>query len=413
MLIIHPATGEIHYANQAALNFYGYSEGELIGMNINQINTLSSEEVEEERLRAKSEERNFFIFKHKLANGEIKTVHVYSYPVEIDGETFLFSIIIDQTEYAAAETRNRIFLNTIITMLVSGMIVTSVLSYNLWKKKKNLQITHELLEESEERFKILHNASFGGIAIHDKGCILDCNQGLSDLTGFTMDELAGMDGLQLIAPKYREYVMEKITSGFEKQYEAEGIRKNGEIYPLKLEARNIPFKGKNIRVVEFRDITEQKEKEEEIRYISFHDELTGLYNRRYFDEELLRYNHARQLPLTIIFADVDNLKYVNDTFGHLVGDAHLKQAASFIKSQSRGSDIVARWGGDEFVILMPESDNDSAKKYIARVKNMIVQTNLKQGELSISFGYCAKTKNEQDINDVFRLAEKMMYESKR
>lgn len=114
------------------------------------------------------------------------------------------------------------------------------------------------LHESEARFKALHNASFGGISIHDKGVILDCNQGLSDMTGYSMAELIGMDGLLLIAEKSRNYVMDKIISGYEKPYEAMGLRKNGEEFPMRLEARNIPYKGKKVRTVEFRDITEQK-----------------------------------------------------------------------------------------------------------------------------------------------------------
>lgn len=130
-------------------------------------------------------------------------------------------------------------------------------------RTENLRIVNKTLKESEQRFKILHNASFGGIAVHDKGFILDCNQGLADITGFSMDELIGMDGLLLIAPNYRDFVMNKIVNGYEKPYEAFGIRKNKEIYPLKLEARNIPYNGKQVRVVEFRDITELKKQESE------------------------------------------------------------------------------------------------------------------------------------------------------
>jgi len=123
----------------------------------------------------------------------------------------------------------------------------------------------EALKESDERFRALHNASFGGIAIHDKGVILECNLGLSTITGFHYDELIGMDGLLLIAEQSREQVMNNILSGYEKPYEAFGVRKNGEEYPLRLEARNIPYKGKNVRVVEFRDITEQKRAEVALR----------------------------------------------------------------------------------------------------------------------------------------------------
>ena len=131
-------------------------------------------------------------------------------------------------------------------------------------QQQELRKTNEELEASETRFKALHNASFGGITIHDRGLILDCNMGLSHITGFSIDELIGMDGLLLIAPESRELVMGNILSGYEKPYEALGIRKNGEIYPIRLEARNIPYKGKNVRVVEFRDITDLKATEKEI-----------------------------------------------------------------------------------------------------------------------------------------------------
>ncbi len=114
------------------------------------------------------------------------------------------------------------------------------------------------LKESEERFRALHNASFGGIAIHDKGRILACNQGLSDITGFPYEELIGMDGLSLISDDTRDLVLRNIEAGYEKPYEATGVRKDGSLYPLRLEARNIPYQGKQVRVVEFRDISENK-----------------------------------------------------------------------------------------------------------------------------------------------------------
>ena len=119
------------------------------------------------------------------------------------------------------------------------------------------------LKESEDRFKALHNASFGGIVIHDKGLIIECNRGMSEMTGFAYDELIGMDGLSLISEDTREMVIHNINTGYEKAYEAMGIRKDGKTYPLRLEARNIPYKGKMVRTVEFRDISEQKDAEQE------------------------------------------------------------------------------------------------------------------------------------------------------
>ncbi len=122
----------------------------------------------------------------------------------------------------------------------------------------------EEAEENETRFKALHNASFGGITIHDKGIILDCNQGLSEITGYSINELIGMNGLLLISEKTRDLVMDTIKAGYEKPYEAIGVRKNGDEYPLRLEAREIPYRGKRVRTVEFRDITDQKKAEEKL-----------------------------------------------------------------------------------------------------------------------------------------------------
>jgi PAS domain S-box-containing protein len=146
--------------------------------------------------------------------------------------------------------------------------VTKLISEMTLQRQEQIEL-NIALKESEERFKALHNASFGGIVIHDKGIIMECNQGLSEMTGYVYDELIGMDVLLLIAPESRDLVMKKILSGYEKTYEADGLRKNVERYPMRLEARNVPYKGKIVRTVEFRDITEQKKSEEKL--IHFHN----------------------------------------------------------------------------------------------------------------------------------------------
>ncbi len=133
--------------------------------------------------------------------------------------------------------------------------------------------TEAALRESEERFKALHNASFGGIIIHDGGLILECNQGLAEMTGYALSELIGMDGLRLIAEKSRASVLDAIRAGYEKPYEAYGVRKNGEEYPIRLEARNIPYKGRTARTVEFRDITESKVAYEKVTELLAEKEL--------------------------------------------------------------------------------------------------------------------------------------------
>jgi PAS domain S-box-containing protein len=120
------------------------------------------------------------------------------------------------------------------------------------------------LKESDSRFRTLQEASFGGIGLHYQGEILDANKGLSDITGFSYEELLGMDGVNLVAPESRDIVREKINTGYEKPYDVLGIRKDGTRYNLEIHGRNLPYKGKVIRVTEFRDITERKQNEEKI-----------------------------------------------------------------------------------------------------------------------------------------------------
>ncbi len=174
-----------------------------------------------------------------------------------------------QNEVEKYTTISNWFLGIIIGLILIISVI-SIISFFFIKDKiiKQLEELREAkikAEESKTRFKALHDASFGGILVHEKGIILECNQGLSEMTGYTIDELIGMDGLLLIAESSREYVMNNVLTDYEKPYETIGLRKNGEEYPMRLEARTIPYKNKQARTVEFRDITEQKKAEQTIK----------------------------------------------------------------------------------------------------------------------------------------------------
>jgi len=134
-------------------------------------------------------------------------------------------------------------------------VVVSFVDITELKKAK------DALRESEIRYKTLHEASRGGIGIHDNGLILDCNQGLCDISGYQVNEMVGMDGLFLIAEQAREVAREKMHSDFEGAYESVGLREDGREYPVHLEVRNIPYKGRVVRAVEFRDISGRKQSE--------------------------------------------------------------------------------------------------------------------------------------------------------
>jgi diguanylate cyclase (GGDEF)-like protein len=160
------------------------------------------------------------------------------------------------------------------------------------------------------------------------------------------------------------------------------------------------------------DITDRKIREEEIIFISYHDKLTGLYNRRYFEEELRRLDTERNLPLTVVMADVNGLKIINDAFGHQAGDSLLQKVAETIKNHCRSDDILARIGGDEFVLLLPKTKAAAAKQLIDRISKQILSNNMMGLEASVSFGIDTKSTASTLINEVLRNAEDYMYRNK-
>ena len=160
------------------------------------------------------------------------------------------------------------------------------------------------------------------------------------------------------------------------------------------------------------DITDWKKAEKEIHYLSYHDQLTGLYNRRFYEAELKRLDTEINLPMTIVMGDVNGLKLINDSFGHVMGDELLKKVAEVIKKGCRADDIIARLGGDEFVILLPKTDAFETEQIIKRINDLSLKEKVGTIDISISFGYETKNNEEEKIQEVFKKAEDYMYEKK-
>lgn len=154
------------------------------------------------------------------------------------------------------------------------------------------------------------------------------------------------------------------------------------------------------------------QEQEAIQYMSFHDHLTGLYNRRFYEEELARLDTERNWPLTIVMGDVNGLKLVNDSFGHASGDQLLQKTAAALIRGCRADDIIARMGGDEFVMLLPQTDATEAARLIQRIKKELANERIEGLEISVSFGAETKTSAAEDIAAVFRQAEDAMYHDK-
>ena len=159
---------------------------------------------------------------------------------------------------------------------------------------------------------------------------------------------------------------------------------------------------------------ERKRTEERIKHLSFHDSLTGLYNRAYFEEELKRMNNPRYHPLSIISLDINGLKVINDTFGHDQGDKLLQHLTSLLTSISRKGDIIARVGGDEFAILLPSTSSQVALDFCQRIRKVCLKDDIEPAYLKVNLalGHVTQEGEYKDINTLLKEVDQNMYRDK-
>jgi len=189
--------------------------------------------------------------------------------------------------------------------------------------------------------------------------------------------------------------------------------KNGDIIWVELSIKYRYNADRDIESVGVsRNIEKRKKSEQQVIYLSYHDQLTGLYNRRFYEEELKRLDTKRNLPMTIVMGDVNGLKLINDSFGHVIGDELLKKVAEVLKKGCRGDDIIARLGGDEFVILLPKTDAFETQQIIKRISSLSLIEKAGSIDISIFFGYETKNTEEEIIEEIFKKAEDHMYKKK-
>lgn len=276
----------------------------------------------------------------------------------------------------------------------------------------------ELVQRQKVSFEALfRNSSDAIVLFNQHHQITDINEKFSDLFGYSIEEIRGREVDSVIAVGEKLNEANKITSDLFDGHEVslESVRFGAGGQPKDVSIKGVPIivdkkiiGGYGI----YADISERKKAEKEILYMNYHDQLTGVYNRRFFEEELKRLDTERNLPISVIMADVNGLKLINDAFGHAAGDKLLIKTAEFIKKECREDEIIARLGGDEFVILLPKTSAEEAEKIIRRIKVHSSSIQVQSMELSISFGCETKNTAAQDMNEILKNAEDSMYRDK-
>ncbi len=282
----------------------------------------------------------------------------------------------------------------------------------------SVMLYYRSLIEQERLSSLIEDLDIGVVVVNHSGKVMFANSMVKDIFEVYDREVHSLEDF-IVGEDIRERVNSYFYGIINNDIKCEscvfeiktfkGNKKWIEITATKDTINNEP-----VVVISVKDITYKYLKEKEIEYLSLHDDLTGLYNRRFFREELHRLFNPRSYPLVLAIFDINGLKMVNDILGHRWGDWLIKKVAEILKNSVRAVDIVARIGGDEFVLLMPNTDEKGAKMCIERIKANIDKENSKDGQpyISVSIGYEVQRGQYDDPDKFFAAADRAMYKEK-
>lgn len=318
----------------------------------------------------------------------------------------------------------------------SGKIIGAVeATLEITERKRAEKALKEAHRRVEEIIEFLPDATF---VIDCEGKVIAWNKSMEEMTGIPKAEMIGRGDYEYALPFYgkrrpilidlallpsREFNKHKKAydvigwSGnklYSETYVSQAYSGKG-AYLWASAAKLRDAAGNVIGAVEtIRDITERKCFEEQLKYWSLHDQLTGLYNRAYFENELNRLSGGREYPVSIIASDLDGLKLINDTLGHAEGDKLLKACAAVLKESLRGPDILARVGGDEFAVILPRTGEETGKEIVERIRSQVSFYNRENPQLpvSISLGWATAEDKSKPLEDTYKEADDLMYRDK-
>jgi diguanylate cyclase (GGDEF)-like protein/PAS domain S-box-containing protein len=254
-------------------------------------------------------------------------------------------------------------------MRLEGRRLFNALMVDISERKQML----ELIQSRQKYLEtILDNAAEGILTFNEDGIIKSCNRAAENLFGYRSQEIVNQNLSEIIPPDGRDqrddyvehFIRTKVQSLLGHEGEVLGRTQNGRRFPMAIKISRIMLDNDPLYIGLISDISERKAILENLRKMAEYDGLTGLHNRSYFQEELEqavdRAKHGKHFSANLLYIDLDNFKYVNDTMGHAAGDQLLVEVASMLNKRVRKADIVARFGGDEFTVLLYDSDPQAA-----------------------------------------------------
>ena len=290
--------------------------------------------------------------------------------------------------------------------------------YAVYEDISERKAAEKKIKSLEERYRtIFEHGPMGILLLDSEGKVLQANQTLVEYSGYDKSELVGSSIFETVVleknKKAAEEFIEEILAGSEVEYIGESVRKNGEVFPILFKERaiEIPGQGKCVLSMQL-DYTEYKKQQQKIRYIGYHDQLTDCYNRSYIEKELKEYDQAEYLPLGVVMIDINGLTLINESYGYKTGDQLLIRVAAGLKNILGEEDILGRWSGDEFIILLPESSKEKISQLRSAVDSFCDSTAEDEIPVSLGFGSAVKTELSANIYQVINQADRNMNQDK-
>jgi len=343
---------------------------------------------------------------------------------------FLCDLILPNRDDIYLSTNRFSLKNFSIVQIVATLLFILIIIYSysfrkkLKQKDKEITCIRNLLTNEEEHLRIVLSSIGEGVIISDlDGKVIFINDTARKITGWTNESAIGMSITEVfdITDRYSQQrtsdLIKRILTTGEKIESSDQIIlkiKDGTERSIAYDAAPIRNNQEHILgiVWVFCDITEKLAKIKEIEYLGFHDELTGLGNRRYLEAKLNQFNQEAYLPLAVIIGDANGLKLINDAFGHFIGDELLRKIAEAIKSVCRSDDHIFRYGGDEFIVLLPNTSETEAEKISKRIHQACSEIQIGSVKFSMSLGWAVKKSLDDNLMEIITVAENFMHKRK-